>query len=99
MTDRGIDIVQKRRNLRNLLDQAEAKQKDLNHLNRMIERETRELQLLETTLKVDRTVDELNNYPKDAIELNGEISDPKRWSWDRLKVYLYNSGINFSDEE
>lgn len=47
------------------MDQAAAKQKDLNHLNEKIEKETRELQFIEMMLKVDRAVDDLNNYPKD----------------------------------
>ena len=70
---------------KNLLDQAAAKQRDLKNLNEMIEKDTRELQLLEMILKeVDRAMDELlNTYPKDFK--NGL----KTWSRTRLKA-LYN---------
>lgn len=83
MEDKGLEIIQKRRNLKNLLDQATAKQKDLNHLNEMIEKDTRDLQLLEMMLKVDRAMDDLNNYPKEFID------GLKTWSRKRLNV-LYS---------
>lgn len=81
MTDRGIEIIQKRMDLCNLLDQAVAKQKDLKFLNEEIEKKTKELQLLETALKVDRAAEELNKYLKDDKGHN----DPKTWSRSRLK--------------
>lgn len=89
MADRGLEIIRKRTDLKNLMDQAAAKQKDLNHLNEKIEKETRELQFLEMMLKVDRAVDDLNNYPKDFK--NGL----KTWSRKRLKT-LYS---DMNDEE
>ena len=87
MADRGLEIIRKRMDLKNLLDQVVAKRNDLNRLNEMIEKETRELQLLEMILKVDRAVDELNNYPKDFKD------GLKTWSRERLKV-LYNDMSN-----
>ena len=87
MVDRGLEIIRKRMDLKNLLDQVVAKRNDLNRLNEMIEKETRELQLLEMILKVDRAVDELNNYPKDFKD------GLKTWSRERLKV-LYNDMSN-----
>ena len=89
MTDRGLEIIRKRRDLHNLLDQSAAKQKDLKYLNEMIEKETKELQLLETALKVDRAMDELNNYPNDLKD------GLKTWSRARLKI-LYS---DMNDEE
>lgn len=87
MADRGLEIIQKRMDLKNLLDQAAAKQRDLNHLNERIEKETRELRLLEMILKVDRAMDDLDNYPKDFKD------GLKTWSRERLKV-LYNDMSN-----
>lgn len=63
--DRGNEIIKKRMNLLNLVDQANSKQRDLNHLNQEIEKEKRELRLVEKILKVDRAVEELENYPRD----------------------------------
>lgn len=65
MVDRGIEIIQKRRALRNLIDQADAKKKDLYHINKDIEEATQELALLERSLYVDRTIEEI----KDAGDL------------------------------
>jgi len=89
MTDRGLEIIRKRMDLKNLLDQAAAKQKDLNHINERIEKETIELRLLEKILKVDRAIEELNNYPKDLKNGLGT------WSRDKLKS-LYS---DMDDEE
>lgn len=65
MTDTANEIIRKRMDLKNSIDQAAAKQRDLNYLNEKIEKETRELRLLEMILKVDRAVEDLNNYPDD----------------------------------
>lgn len=89
MADRGLEIIRKRMDLKNLVDQAVAKQKDLNYLNEKIEKETRELKLLEMILKVDQAVEELKNYPKDFHK------GLKTWSRKRLKV-LYS---DMNDEE
>lgn len=87
MTDTGLEIIQKRMDLKNLLDQAAATQRDLNHLNEKIEKETRELRFLEMLLRVDRVIDDLNRYPDDFK--NGL----KTCSRDRLKV-LYKDMSN-----
>jgi hypothetical protein len=47
MVDNGLEIIQKRMSLKNLIDQASAKQRDLKNLNERIEKEKKELQLLE----------------------------------------------------
>lgn len=87
MADRGVEIIRKRMDLHNLLDQAAAKQKDLNHLIERIEKETGELKRLEMILKVDRAMEELNNYPKDFKD------GVKIWPRDRLKS-LYSDMDN-----
>ena len=70
-------------------DEKQHANKFMNHINERIEKETRELQLLEMILKVDRAADELNNYPKDLK--NGL----KTLSRKRLKT-LYS---DMNDEE
>lgn len=81
--DKGLEIIRKRMDLGNLMDQAAAKQKDLKYLNERIEKEKGELRLLEMMLKVDRAMEDLNNYPGDFKE------GLKTWSRERLKV-LYS---------
>lgn len=46
-------------------------------LNERIEKERKELQYLEMTLKVDRAMDDLNNYPKDFKD-NIKAADRER---------------------
>lgn len=89
MVDNGLEIIQKRMSLKNLIDQASAKQRDLKNLNDRIEKEKKELQLLEMILKVDRAVDDLSNYPNEFQE------GLKKSSRNRLKI-LYN---DMNDEE
>lgn len=87
--DKGLEIIQKRMDLKNLTDQAAVKQKDLKHLNEKIEKEKGELKFLEMILKIDRAMEDLKNYPKDFV------TGLKTWSRTRLKV-LYS---DMNDEE
>jgi hypothetical protein len=60
-----IEILKKRRALHNLIDRADAARRGLNCLNYDIEKEKRELTLLERTLRVKVLLD---GYRKDEME-------------------------------
>ena len=60
-----IEILKKRRLLHNLVDRADAMRRNLNYLNSDIEKEKRELALLERTLRVKVLLD---GYRKDEME-------------------------------
>ena len=58
MEDAGIEVIQKRRELRNLVDQRDAKQRDLYHLNGEIEEATKKLRVMEKNIIVNRYANE-----------------------------------------
>ncbi len=89
MDDTELQIKNKRTELKNLLDQLSVKQKELTTINHKIEKVTSELKLLDKILKVDRAVNDLDNYPDDFIK------GLKTWGRKRLNI-LYS---DMTDEE
>jgi hypothetical protein len=89
-----VEILSKRRELRNLIDRADAKRRDLNFLVSDVERETRELRLLEKTFSAKVLVDK--------AEEDGKLEEIKRLDVDGLKKVfssLWNEDIEILHAE
>lgn len=66
-----IEILTKRRELHNLVDRADAARRNLNFLNSDIEKERRELVLLERTLRVKVLLDGIRNDEMEKLDIDG----------------------------
>lgn len=66
-----IQILKKRRELHNLVDRADAARRNLNYLNSDIERERRELTLLERNLRVKVLLDSVRRDEMEKLDIDG----------------------------
>lgn len=84
MTELEIKILTKRRELRNLIARSDAMRRDLNYLNSEIEKETRELALLERSHRIEVLID--------RIREEGKLEETKGFDIDNLKKIFNTLG-------